>query len=785
MIRKVMLVFGCLLLCGASSAFAQQDTLDLGVADTIEVEFSVIPDATTNQLTMQMDLYFFNHPQNVVTAGVGFFWDNPNMQMDSAVIADTALFAFNLIQFTYRNNSIDSTNKYQQFQFSAARQSGLGLPPTLSRKRMCSYYFTLSDWSVADSIVIDTVAFSGGTVMAFVDPTNTSYVPYWTGRKVIRDTATPSNIVLTEDTLVFNYTLGGPAPASQTFDVLSDNEPLSFTLTENASWLLRTPSSGITPETITVSTVTVGLTPGIYFDSIRVAASQAGNSPQYLYVRLNVNEPPPLISVDPDEFVFSAVAGGSNPSPQVLTITNGGASTLEWAVTNSEAWLDLAPTSGTDSGDVTLSVDITGLTFGDYFDTIVVSDPDASNDPVEVEVKLQILSDLPLIEVDSVYNFVFALSELPFATRDIEVRNGGGGSLNFWIEKKPSQQLPTPVIVDFDPDTSTADDFVTITWQGINIPNGRQKADTLLVFSNQAANSPFEFVVNTRWVTSPNVIQVSDDTVSITVYECDQGFGNSLPSGTFDITNGGGDNPMGLSFDYISSLFTVSPDTGVAPQTVTITALTDDLAVGTYYDTITVTSIWALNSPQQVIVEYNVVSGDQTPEILIQRTDFTWPYRDGTGPLADSGITIFNVEGGCMPWTISEDVDWLIPSDTSGNVVGDVDFIIIPQGLTVGEYVDTIVVTSAGASNSPYVIEVKLQLWNLIGDWNWDGQVTLADLTLMLEYLFYNPGNPPPQPIFEVGNTDCEVPVDITLSDLTLMIDYLYISLTPLCDNPF
>ena len=789
MIRKTVLLLSCLLLFGVSSALGQfvQDSLDLGAPDEIDMRFPLIPDATTNQDQFYLQVWFFNDSNTVVTAGVGFDWDNPNVRLDSAFVTPTAGIAFNQLRVLYRSQSVDSSNLYQQFQFSGARSTSPGLLPHDTARLMATYCFTVLDWNVGDSIVIDTNAFSAGAVMSFYDTSFQAYIPNWTGRKVIRDTAyvAPSNLQLSEDTLKFNWIQGAIAPSPQSFEVTSDNEPLTFTVTENASWMLRSPSSGTTPKTVDISIVTVGLSPGVYFDSVRVSAPLAANSPQYVYVELTVQEPPPVISVSPSQFIFNAIVDGANPPSQALTIKNNGSSTLNWSVANSESWLDLAPVSGTDSGQVTLSVDITGLAFGDYFDTVVVTDPAASNSPVRVPVRLSLLSSLPVIDVDSSYYFVFALSELPYATRDIEVRNGGGGVLNFWIEPNPSPGVIAPQLFDFDPDSSTADDFVTITWEGFSIPSGRQKTDTVWIYSDDAVNSPQPIALHLRFVTDPNVIQLSNSQLEIDVYECDQGYGQPMPAKSFSVTNGGSDDPMMLTIDYESTLFSVSTDTTPAPNTYTVTALVDDLPVGTYLDTITVSSLWALNTPQQVVIHYNIIPGDQTPQIIIPETDFVYPYRDGSGPLVENGVTIYNFYGGCMPWLISEDVDWLIPSDTSGNVVGDVDFVIIPQGLSVGAYVDTLHVLATGASNSPYDIEVTLQLWVLIGDWNWDGQVSLGDLTGMISYLFATPGFPPPMPIMEVGNTNCDPLGEITLGDLTALIDYLYVSFTPLCDNPY
>ena len=227
------------------------------------------------------------------------------------------------------------------------------------------------------------------------------YLPYFTGRKRARDTAyvVPSNLQLSTNTMYFNMVQGEANPPSQPLLVDSDDEPLDFDVIEDASWLLKSPSSGQTPTTVNVSVNGFGLTPGTYVDSLEVVAPSAANSPQYVEVTLVVDEPPPVIGVDPSVFYFNAVADGDNPPSQTLYITNEGGSDLNWTATNNQAWLTPSPSSGINNLAVTLSIDITGLVVGDYYDTITVSDPAATNDPQLVEVVLSVASGLPMIQV--------------------------------------------------------------------------------------------------------------------------------------------------------------------------------------------------------------------------------------------------------------------------------------------------------------------------------------------------------------------------------------------------
>ena len=50
----------------SASAQFTQDPNDAGVADTVEILFSVTPVAASNQLQVQMDLWFFNDSNNTV-----------------------------------------------------------------------------------------------------------------------------------------------------------------------------------------------------------------------------------------------------------------------------------------------------------------------------------------------------------------------------------------------------------------------------------------------------------------------------------------------------------------------------------------------------------------------------------------------------------------------------------------------------------------------------------------------------------------------------------------------
>jgi hypothetical protein len=99
----------------------------------------------------------------------------------------------------------------------------------------------------------------------------------------------------------------------------------------------------------------------------------------------------PVIELSTTQFEFTTIEGGANPTGQILSISNIGAGTLNWEITETCDWLTVVPGSGSSSGEVdgvNLSVDISGLARGIYNCNLIVSDPNAGNSPQGVGVRL-------------------------------------------------------------------------------------------------------------------------------------------------------------------------------------------------------------------------------------------------------------------------------------------------------------------------------------------------------------------------------------------------------------
>jgi PKD repeat protein len=109
----------------------------------------------------------------------------------------------------------------------------------------------------------------------------------------------------------------------------------------------------------------------------------------YVYPHsLRSNEP--VISTSASSLVFETSINGNNPLDQSFQISNSGAGSLDWSISNNAGWLSCSPVSGIDDADVTISVNSQGLSADTYTATITISSNSAINSPQYINVTLTI-----------------------------------------------------------------------------------------------------------------------------------------------------------------------------------------------------------------------------------------------------------------------------------------------------------------------------------------------------------------------------------------------------------
>ena len=91
----------------------------------------------------------------------------------------------------------------------------------------------------------------------------------------------------------------------------------------------------------------------------------------------------PVLSVSPDSLDF-----GATQPQKTFNISNAGGGTLTWSVSEDKTWLSVSPTSGTGADTITVNVDRSGLSPGDYTTDISVSS-NGGNETVQVTMEVE------------------------------------------------------------------------------------------------------------------------------------------------------------------------------------------------------------------------------------------------------------------------------------------------------------------------------------------------------------------------------------------------------------
>jgi hypothetical protein len=109
----------------------------------------------------------------------------------------------------------------------------------------------------------------------------------------------------------------------------------------------------------------------------------------------------PAISYSPAS--FNSTQSGANLENMTLEVWNSGGGTLNWSLTDDATWLSENPTGGSSTGAddttlVTVWVNTTGMSAGDYSASITITAPGVSNSPQTVPVSLHVAEISPSLQ---------------------------------------------------------------------------------------------------------------------------------------------------------------------------------------------------------------------------------------------------------------------------------------------------------------------------------------------------------------------------------------------------
>jgi hypothetical protein len=200
----------------------------------------------------------------------------------------------------------------------------------------------------------------------------------------------------------------------------------------------------------------------------------------------------------------SSINFGTSGTTSNFTISNSGGGTLNWSVSDNRSWMSVSPSSGQNSGTVTVTASRAGLSAGTYTGTITVSDANATNSPRTISVTLGVSGGgggNPKIKLNRSKLYFGAAGNKITSPQKISVSNSGTGTLNWsasdnksWLSVSPKSGTNSGVInvtankSGLSPGTYTG----AVTVQSSNASNSpRTVSVTLKVYKAGTTDKPF------------------------------------------------------------------------------------------------------------------------------------------------------------------------------------------------------------------------------------------------------------------------------------------------------
>jgi|GEM_PF-6001407 len=292
-----------------------------------------------------------------------------------------------------------------------------------------------------------------------------------------------------DDTINFSASQGGNSTAPQTLQIRNvGSGDMTWSFGGGIpGWLsVIPPGPALAPTDVQLTALPGSLVPGFYTHTLQVFSNQATNSPQSVVVNFLVTEPPvPVLQVSENILNFEATEGQADPPSQPLGIYNGGGGDLNWNLVSDQPWLHPASASGTNAGNLNVSVSIAGLSAGPHTGHLTITASGASGSPATVTVNLNIA---PVLTPASLQ---ISQSSLDFnAQRNqsippqfIDISNGGQLPLN-WT----ATILHAAPWLSINPPSGTDDGTITVS---VNTDlNPLTYVDTIRIEAAGALNSP-------------------------------------------------------------------------------------------------------------------------------------------------------------------------------------------------------------------------------------------------------------------------------------------------------
>jgi len=165
------------------------------------------------------------------------------------------------------------------------------------------------------------------------------------------------------DTLQFRLPTGYDTTSTQLIAITNGGAgALPWTASEPSPWLTLSADSGTTPSNIEVTVDPTGLVTGNYVTAVFIDAGAAEESPDTVWIRLEMSDTLPMLLLAPTAIVASVTDPAAFDT--FVVVSNVGGGDLLWQATGGAPWLTLNPSSGGNLDTVILTLDEDNLAAG-------------------------------------------------------------------------------------------------------------------------------------------------------------------------------------------------------------------------------------------------------------------------------------------------------------------------------------------------------------------------------------------------------------------------------------
>ena len=358
--------------------------------------------------------------------------------------------------------------------------------------------------------------------------------------RTVSVTQSPADVNLTVSPS--SLTLESSSGSNDDFNVTSNT---SWTVSDDASWLTVSPTSGSNNGTLTV-TASSANTSTSSSRSATVTVSGGGISRT-----VSVTQSPAIanLTVSPS----SLTLGSSSGSNDQFSVT----SNTSWTVSDDASWLTVSPTSGSNNGTVTVTASSANTSTSSSRSAIVTVSGGGISRTVSV-------TQSP------------ATANLTVSSSNLTLGSSSGSNDQFSVTSNTSWTVSDDASwLSVSPLSGSNNGTVTVTASSANTSTSSRNA-TVTVSGGGISRT----------------VAVSQDGVNPVLYVSTNSldFGSSSTSKTFSISNSGTGTLTWEISESVSWITSVSPSSGDNDETITVKVSRSGMSPGTYNGTVSVTS---------------------------------------------------------------------------------------------------------------------------------------------------------------------------------------------------